>query len=276
MARTEDEIFNSIVAKKNATTELATLNSPSTTAIWRKWAYITASAIYALERLYDTFTAEIVEINRTNKVGRADWYVQEAKNFQFGYDLQYIDNVYKYAVIDEVAKIIKRASQSTETIIYGGSIPIRVTTIKVATTDAGGNIVALSAPQKAAFDVYIDRNMFAGSYIKTLSANTDFIKIIAKIYYNPLFVADTVKANVATALSNYLANLDFNGEVLRTDLIIEARKVVGVEDFEITTLEVRTNAGSFAAMGISYIPVAGYIAADALFPIANNLTMIPK
>ena len=275
MARTEDEIFNSIVVAKNATTELAVLNSPSTTAIWRKWAYITAGAISALEKLYDMFTAEIVEINRTNKVGRADWYVQEAKNFQFGYNLEYIDNVYKYAVVDAAAQIIKRASQSTETIMYG-AIPIRVTTIKVATTDAGGNIVALTAPQKATFDVYIDRNMFAGSYIKTLSANTDYLKIIAGVYYNPLYVADTVKANVASAITNYLATLDFNGEVLRTDLILVARSVAGVEDFEITTLDKRTNLGSFSAMGIAYIPIAGYIQIDPAFAVLNNLTMIPK
>ena len=268
MARTKEQIFQSIIDSKESFTQLAGLSSTSFTAVWRKWAAVMATIIYYFETQLDMFRAEIQFITANSVVGRADWYVQKAYEFQFGDNLVVENGIIKYSTIDLSKRIIKRAAYSKDT--------TNNTLIKVATTDSGGNIIAINAAQMQAFTDYINNLMFAGSYISIQSANTDYIKIFADIYFNPLFFSDDVKAKVILAIKNYLASLPFDGSVKRNAIIdaIQTLREEGVEDVEITVLEVRTNTGAFAAMQRIYTPVAGYIEVDSAFDLSNHLTMI--
>lgn len=265
MARTKEEIYNSIISQKESFTELNTLSSTSITAIWKKWAAVVATIIYYFETQLDLFKSEIVKITENSVVGRADWYVQKAYEFQYGDDLTVIDGVIKYETIDLTKRIIKRAAYSKDI--------TNNTLIKVATTDNVGNIMAINTTEMQAFTDYINNLMFAGSYIAIQSANTDYIKIFADVYYDPLKFADEVKANVISAIKTYLASLPFDGSVKRNAIIDAIQSVDGVEDVEITTLEVRTNSGSWQPMQRLYTPEAGYIQVDNAFDLVNHITL---
>ena len=266
MARTKEQIYDSILSEKGNFASLNNLSSQSLTAVWKRWAAIVATIIYYFETQIDLFRTEIAEITEKSVVGRADWYVQKAKEFQFGDDLQVIDGVVRYEITDLNKRIIKRAA-------YAKDISNN-TLIKVATTEPNGNIIALNTAQMQAFTDYMNNLMFAGSYISLQSNNTDYIKLVVTIYYNPLVFADTVKNNIVLAVKNYLASLPFDGVVKRNAIIDSMQAVAGVEDVEITVLEVRTNTGTFVAMGRTYTPVAGYIEIDSAFDLLNNITLI--
>ncbi len=269
MARTKEQILESIITSKDSFAALAGLNSTSFTAVWRKWASVIASVIYYFEEQLDLYKNEIVYITATSVVGRADWYVQKAYEFQFGDDLAVIDGVIRYAAKDPTKLIIKRAAYAKDN--------LNNTLLKVATTDSGGNIVALDNDptnnQMQAFTDYINNLMFAGSYIRIESANTDYLKLFATIYFDPLLFADEVKTKVIAAIKNYLATLPFDAVVKRNAIIDAIQKVEGVEDVELTTLEVRTNTGVFAAMQRIYTPVAGYIQIDPAYDLVNHITL---
>lgn len=269
MARSIADIKASILAKKAEYRELDVLDSPSATAIWNLWTYIVAYLVHYFETLQDAFKAEIEETIRRGVVGRGEWYVSKAYQFQYGDDLKVIDGVLQYEQIDESKKIIKRASYTKES----GTL----TKLKVATEDLDGNIQGLSSPQLIAFTDYVNNIMFAGSQITIVSANTDFLRLTATVYYNPLFALDAFKPKVEAAIRGYLKALPFDGIVKVSSLIDAVQAVEGVTDFTIQTIRAKSNAGSYVAVERIYQTVAGYIQIDETnYPLATNLTYVAE
>lgn len=267
MARSIADIKASILAKKADYTELSVLDSPSATAIWNLWAYIGAYLVHYFETLQDAFKSEIEETIRLGVVGRGEWYVSKAYDFQYGDDLKVINDVLQYELIDESKKIIKRASYTKES----GTL----TKLKVATENVGDNIIGLSSPELVAFTDYLNNIMFAGSQITIVSANTDLLRLTATVYYNPLFALDALKPKVETAIKDYLKALPFDGVVKVSSLIDAVQAVDGVTDFTIQTINAKSNAGSYAPVVRVYQAVAGYIQIDeTTYPLATNLTYV--
>lgn len=269
MARPVADIFAEIDAEKAKYAELNALDSPSQSAVYRRWMYITATAIHYFERLLDLFKGEMEETIRRGAIGNADWYVRKAFEFQLGDDLTVtFDGLLGYAVINPEKRIIKRASALRQ----GG-----VATLKVATEDGSGNVIPLNMLQLNAFTDYINNIMFAGSSINVVSLPPDLLDLKAEVYYNPLFFAANVQANVISAVQNYLRNLPFDG-VLRVSAVQDAIQAVeGVTDVRITTIRARANATpSFTNIVRTYLPVAGYIDIDPAFPLATSFTLLPE
>jgi hypothetical protein len=265
MARTITEIENSILLEKSKHSVLDSLNSPSAVAIWRIWIYVQAVCIYEFEKIMDIFKAEIADKNSKAIVGRASWYAAKALEFQYGDSLTVVDGVVQYAVLDTSKQIIKRAS------CKGGVNAI----LKVATTDIGGNIVGLLPAQLDAFNDYVNNFMFAGTNLTVLSQNTDYLKLVANIYYNPLLFSNQVKTNVLAAINTHLSTLDFNGLLKVSALQDAIQAVEGVTDVQITTIQAKTNTGVYADVVRVYQTVAGYIQIDSVnFPLDTTITMI--
>ena len=265
MARTIQEIQTAILAEKAKHSVLNSLNSPSATAIWQLWVYVTAVCVYEFEKLLDLYKAEIEQKNRNAIVGRASWYAAKALEFQYGDSLVVVDGVVRYATLDPSKQIVKRAA------CKGGANSI----LKVATLNGSGGVMPLDNSQLAAFTDYVSNFMFAGTNLVILSQATDLLRLTLEVYYDPLLAVDTVKANCIVAIENYLANLDFNG-ILKVSALEDAiQAVAGVKDVFIQTIEAKENAGVYAPVVRAYQTVAGYIQIDtATYPLATNLTMI--
>jgi hypothetical protein len=272
MAKTIAEIEAEIDAKKAEYSELSNLNSPSLVARWKMWRYIIAFFTNYIWQLTDAFKLEIEDIIKKGVAGRGDWYITKAYEFQYGDSLTVIDNVLQYATPDPDKRIIKRASYFNDT-----SVNPPVIKLRVATEDVEGNIVGLGSPQLTAFTDYINSIMFAGTRIDIISQATDLLKLIATIYYNPLFDLESLKVKVEAAIKGYLKNLPFDGQVKTSALIDAIQKVEGVSDVVVSTIQAKANMGSYANVVRVYNTVAGYIQIDeANFPLSTTLTYIPE
>jgi hypothetical protein len=249
MARTIQEIESEIIAAKEAQSQLDSLTSSSQTAIWRLWVYVIAVAHLALESLWDIFKIEVNELVASRRLGTPPWYVNIAKEFQLGDDLL---ETGLYAVIDESKRIITRASFKEDDIES-------VLTLKVA--KGVETPTALSTEELSQFRTYIQELKFAGTKVSVISLNADLLRGNLTVYYDGILNANATLTNIKQAIRDYLANLPFDGVLLRNELIEKIREVSGVEDCEVVSLRGVQGSTSYNIDRL-YESQAGYIELD--------------
>jgi hypothetical protein len=284
MARTIAEIYQQLVTEKNTQphinamqpaiddeqTLLADLNTPSKVAVWRLIFYVVAVAIWINEKLWDIMKAEVEDIAANSRPGTSLWYQQEALKFQYGYSLVWnpVRLKYEYAVDDPLARIVKRCA-----VVEGGGF-LRIKAAKLVS-----NVVTpLSTPELAAFDAYIQDIKFAGTDTIVSSYLPDLLKVAVKIYYNPLvFAANGSLLSapgsfpVEDAINNFIATLPFNGVFELSEFVDSMQAVPGVEDVILLTVEAKYSLLAYSAIVERYIPNAGYMVIDPLFPLNTQL-----
>ena len=238
MARTQTEIYNSLLAAKNTEGVLAVFNSTSATALWRLLLWVCASGIAGLELLFDAFKSEVDTKAAAAQVGNAQWYRDHIFSFQFGDNLVFSNGIYSYAVLDATKKIVKRcAVDETIDLTVGGVLRIKVA------KEIGGNLTELTTPEKDALAAYVKKIRFAGTKFQLFSNNGDILKVAFQVYYDPIIPVTTVKTNVETAISNYVANLPFNGQLLISKLTDVIQTIDGIVDVVFVSAASKFSAG---------------------------------
>lgn len=266
MARTIQEIQSAIIAEKESYPELDGLSNTSEVSVWRLWTFITASAIWVMEILFDRLSAEIIDFISRNRPGTAAWYVEQAYKFQYGHEL-IINGLGQlvYAVLDEPAKIVKRAA--IERLGNGQAV------LKVA--NFVGEATPLTPLEKNSFDAYVYRIMFPGSFIQTRSLPADDMNIYAQIYYNPEFTLADITTRTESAILDFIANVPFNGYYKKIKLIDAIQLVNGIKDVKVINFEAKPNSATvFAPIDLQYNAQSGY--AKIFEPLTNTLTFIPE
>lgn len=225
MARTIEEIQSEIIESKNAEPELAALNSPSATAIWRLWTRVVATAINIHEQFLDIARLDLEQIARESIAGTSDWLQNRVLEFQFSVDnpqvINIVNGVATYLNLLPELRIITRASVTEQP---NGRVLVKV---------ARGNEVLepLNNEQINALISYIDRIGFVGIPIDTVSLNADRLRFEGTILFSGEFVESVVKANVIEAMNEYLASIStfrFDGIFIRENLIDAIQSVPGV------------------------------------------------
>lgn len=162
MARSVDEIYDSIIAEKNtmanlnvyepniddAQTLLTDLKSTSKVARWRLVFWCVAVAAHYVEVLFDLLVIALEAIAAKARYGTLPWYVTIAKEFQLGDALVLVDSEWKYSPVIEANRIVKLAAAKEA---------IGIVNVKVAKI-TGGVTQALSGAEKLAFETYIKRS----------------------------------------------------------------------------------------------------------------------
>ena len=264
MARTITEIENEILIAKNSNATLQTIDTNSRFSVWGAIVYVVAFVIHTLERLFDLHKQEIQETITQAIPGNADWFIIKAKEFQYGDNLVLnSDFVPDYKAINEEKKIVKYAAINTSA---NGQV-----ILKVATEDAQNNIVPLSGNELTALRHYIDRLMPVGTSLLVNSLSTDYLKLEADIYYNPLINISITQDLVYAAVANYLKQLPFDGRVLVSKLMDAIQQVEGVEDIYIAQVQGRMNSGGFVSFERIYFTEAGYVQVDPNEPLESTL-----
>ncbi|MBT0550255.1 nucleotidyltransferase [Riemerella anatipestifer] len=267
MARSIEEIQDEILTARANEPALQELNSSSKTSIWRLWIYITAFAIWVLEKLFDAHKAEVSEALRQLKPHTARWYRNKALAFQYGFDLledsdQFDNEGHDPEQIEE-SKIIKY-SAVTESEIESRLI------VKIA-TEQGEELQPISPEQKESFEAYLSEIKDAGVKITVINYLPDILRLQMKIYRDPLVldqngnkIKDGTQKPVETAIKNYLKKLPFNGELVLAHLVDELQKVEGVKIPHITLAESKwidadvNDYGNFQPIDVKTIPISGY------------------
>jgi len=264
MARTIQEIYDSIIVEKETKPTLAgllpandtaedllnELTSNSKVAIWRLWAFIMAVATHTHELLWDLFKAEILAIAAAAPAGTPAWYQKKCFEFQYGDQLQYIDNQYVYDPIDTTKQIIKRAAIEERA---DGVVVVKVAKL------SGTSPMPLTLAEKDAFTSYMKDIKFAGTRLAVISIPGDDLNLVWDIQYDPQIPLSQIQLSVSEAMDNYVANLPFNAAVNINKINDVLQDVVGVVDPVFVSAEATPQGGSATPFTVSYVPAAGWV-----------------
>lgn len=251
MARSISLIKSQILAEKANQAALSGLTSPSQTAIFNLWAYVTAVCINLHEQYIDLKTAAIELLIQSAPVASEAWLQQKAFEFQYNATtpqiVQLVDFAPAYDPINTSFRIITRCSVKTT-----GQ---RIVEVKVAKNEPP---VALSAPELTAFSGYLTQGgdgtiagkgtgiAWAGTQIRAVSRTSDKVYLKATVTYNGQYYS-VIQNNVVTALNNYLASIPFDGMLKVLNLVDAIQSVAGVKDVLIEDLAIRADATAFAS-----------------------------
>jgi len=280
MARSVATIQALIVTNFQAQPELAAANSTSKRAIWYLLTFIVATAINVFEQLLDLFKANITAIVALSAPATPQWLQAKIFNFQYSatnpQNIQLINTVPTYAVVDPTLLLITRASVKTS---LANTVAIKAAKLTPP--------VALLAPELSALQSYINSIGIAGINYTVTSANPDQIFIQATVFYQGTYAA-IILQSVTAAIATFLANLAFDGSMKVSDLENTIRNVTGVNDVVLQNVTVRRDQDTVSQGTVLiqnqtevarlWATIAGYMVAEntAGYTLATTLTLTPQ
>ncbi|MDA6068633.1 nucleotidyltransferase [Flavobacterium sp. AC] len=266
MARQIEVIQKEMLDKIASDENLKGLNSTSKTAIFRLLVYVVSFSIWALEALFDLHNKEVDEKLANQKSGTLPWYRTMALKYQDGFDLvkdrDYFDNSMAKPEEIEISKIIKYAA-------VGESENDSRVIIKIA-GETSGKLSPIRPEQKETFEAYIKEIKWAGVSTTVVNYRPD------KLYLNIQIKRDVLvldkngmsirNANypVIEAISEYMKELPFDGDLRLSALVDKLQKVAGVLDATIISAQsawINPLINDYdlpQPFSISKIPVSGY------------------
>jgi len=272
MARTIEQIQDTIIAKVVSDNKLSALTSSSKVSIWGRFVWCVAYCVWTLEMLFDTHKAEVADALANQKNGSLLWYRNMMLAFQYGFDLiqdtDRFDNTGHTDEQIEASKIIKYAAV-TESEQESRLI------IKIAGEDSDGNLAPIPDAQKTAVDYYVSEFNYAGVKYTIINYAPDRLQLNLTIKIDPKVIdltgtkilmsaSDVGSKPVEEALKEFMKELPFDGKLVLNALIDKLQKIEGVVNpilNNASTSWIDVIAGGYAAMQPIYgeaLPVAGY------------------
>jgi hypothetical protein len=221
--------------------------------------YIIASAIHVVELLFDTLKSDVDAALDKRLTHNKQWYVNQAKAFQYGYELN--ENTGSYDTIDTAAQIVTNAAVSENA---------GVVTLKTAVT-AGEGLGALSDTQLALFKIYMGLIKDCGVRLNIVTGPGDDLVLIMDIWYDPLvldsegkLLTDNSIEPAREAISSFIKSLPFNGVFVPTSLVDSLQVVNGIKVPVILSCQTRYGENDFADVDGKTIPYFGYLTVSTL------------
>lgn len=282
MARTVNQIYQTILTEKAKYASLNSLDSKSEVAIWRMIFYVTAIAISAQEQLQDLFQTNLLATAQSLPTGTNKWYAAKTLEYQEGYTATYNreTGVVGYSVIDENAKILKVATCENE------STNIVIKTIK---DDGNGGGKELSDGEYAAVNAYIQDFKFAGPVVFLVSDPGDIIRLGINVEVNASLInssgqsiSNTSVYPVEDAINSYLLsfqNDNFDASLKLMRLVDAIQSVPGVKNVVITIAQAKpylsTTFTNILANNLnSYVSNSGWFEIDPDYILRDNINYI--
>ncbi len=232
--------------------------------------YTVAVSIWVLEKIFDTHKKEVTDIIDKMKPHSLKWYAEKSKAFQYGFDLlldsDKFNNEGKTDEQIKESKIVKYAAVIEQP---------KQLLIKVAKVE-NNDLTHLTTDELVAFNGYISRIKDAGVFVHTLSDNPEQLRLVLKVYYNPLVlrsdgsrVDGTETEPVKNAIRGYLQEIEFNGVFVVAHLVDRLQKVEGVVVPHIKTAQHKFGNTKWLDVDAMFQPMTGYTRISD-----NNLTII--
>lgn len=266
MARSIEEIQSEIIRAKENEPALQELSSSSKVAIWRLWTYITAFAIWTLEKIFDTHQNEVNLALKELKPHTVRWYRNKALAFQYGFDL--VEDSDEFQNENHSVEEIEKSKIIHYSAVVESQEDSRLI-VKIA-TEQGEELQPISQEQKACFEAYLSEIKDAGVKISVINYLPDILKLQMKIYRDPLVLDAngqsilTGKKPVEEAIKNYMKKLPFNGELVLAHLVNELQKVEGVKIPHLILAKskwidaLQSDYDHFSPIEVKTIPISGY------------------
>lgn len=259
MARTAQEIFDEMIAIKEADPKLSGLTSTSVTAIYRNLFFDVSASISIFEQLQDAFLLDLQFQKDTTQVYTPQyWNDRMINQFQFApgdsdRGVIAINDQFEigYVITDETKRIIefsatKQADRN------------RQVTIKIAKDDGNGNPEQVTVDELNAAKDYVDRIKGAGLLISTVSFPADQLFLEIDLFYNGQFVESVTKSNVDSAIREYLQDLEFDGRIKLIKLVDKIQEVPGVSDVLVNQAQGQPDGGNPVSFNRVYDTKAGF------------------
>lgn len=281
MARTINEIQQSMLDQKEAVTEfqtlevltdqekntIADLTSESKVSVWRLWVYIVAYIIWTVETLWDIFKIEVDKKIQENELHNFKWYKKKALAFQYGQalipDTDTYDNTGLSVAEIEARKIVKHVAVIRKIVNGRGILELKIA------KEVNGVFVPLEVPELEAFKNYMFRVGDAGTFIVYISIPNDSLRLVLDIYFDPLVIYQdgsrkdgTDDRPVIRAINEFLYDLEFNGELILDNLIHHLRQIEGVKIPVIQEAYTKYGTFNYTPLLVTYIARAGYMRLD--------------
>lgn len=233
MARTVSQIHKLMLDDIASNEVLSSkLSSNSLYALFRAFTYIIAVAIFIFEGFFDQHKSEIDSAIFNQKSGRLSWYKTMALAFQFGFDLvpdkDYFDNGNATPEQIEASKIIKYAA-------VGETDNESRIIIKIA-GEVGGVLSNFTDPtQVEAIEAYFQEIKWPG-LLTIINYKADQLYLNIQIKRDALLINSNGQSilngnfPVNDAISEFMKELPFNGELRLSALVDKLQKVPGVID----------------------------------------------
>lgn len=216
---------------ENLDSLLADLNSTSKVAIWRLWAWITATFAWIVDVSFDKTRVELQYIADNAIVGNNRWIVDVAKDFRYNT----ITNNMSPLVINNKTKASIYENEALQ--------PNEIRPISVATvikSNAGftnlllaktvnNEFVKLNVNEINAFRNYITKyKQFAGTNIQINSQDGDILKYNLSIRFDFTMGTPNPVQTIKNAIYLACKNIEFNGKLQRLILDDAIQQVPGV------------------------------------------------
>ena len=238
MARTTQEIIDTMDEEQANQPSLSTLNSPSKTAIYTLWKYIVAQAQNLFEQLTDAKKTEISDIFAYGQVPSSAWI--RSKAFEFQYDsttpqtMILPDNlVPRYETIDASKRIITRAfsrssAGATTLLVAKNEPPEKLSVSELASIRAYYLNTGDGTNQAVGIG-------YGGQSIAVGSHDPDLLFMEAEIEYNGQYAA-TIEADTILAIENFISNVGPSPVLKVVELVDALQSVAGFSDIFINNL----------------------------------------
>jgi hypothetical protein len=296
MARTVEEIYNSMIAEKQNAATLSGLmpqyqmntptpdnpfmdladnvNSQSQVSVWQFWIYIVSCGIYLLEFLFDAFKADVQAMADASEYGTKMWYEQIAKAWQYGYSLTwdsalrrlyYIDTISPPAVASRLIAKVSVVEVNTPT--FAG------VAIKIA-KNSGGVLVPLdtaAGTELDSFSNYIEQKKPAGIATSIINQPADLVRFHLRRFYDGTLILEDVKTADLATLTAFLQSIDFNGTLYLNSLIDRFQAMPQSKNPALTVLSCEVKAytdTTWTSVTEMKEPASGYF---SLVPIGTTI-----
>lgn len=212
---------------------------------------IVATAIHALEFMFDVLRKEVDDELSSRLIHNKQWYVNLARKFQINDPLNEMGG---YDVVDESKQIV---SYSAIDELQGRLF------LKVAKDDAG-ELGPLTQQELLQFKAYMHQVKDAGVVIETISTLGDSLKLVVDVFYDPLVldengIYDGGRSPVRDTIYSFIKNLPFNGEFVIASLVDALQNTQGVVIPTVLSAESKYAANDWRLIDAYVKPHAGYL-----------------
>lgn len=191
--------------------------------------YVTASAIWLLEKIWDAFREETRQRIDESYVTSQAWYYAKALAFQKGDSLAFDEKTYSFRYLseDEAKRVIKHVAirQVTDE---------NLTKLKVYFS--GANKQPITGDVRSSFEAYMREIGAAGTHYLFVSQAPDMLRVHLHIYYDPLVLDSTGTRlegggkPIEETIEKYLNALEYGGVFYASKLVDMIQATAGVRD----------------------------------------------
>ena len=259
MARTIEEIISDIDFRANQHEALAGLQNRSVSGydVWNNMKTLIATLIQSTELGNEAHTADIDRLIASQEIGNAQWYKERALEFQYdpntGYPLGVVDNRIGYEVVDVSKRIITDAAVVTQS--GGKGIEFRLV------RGTGENRIYLSAPERSAFEAYMNKVKFMGVPIMANTATTpDSVSLEISfhvqedVWRNRITASGTPRrftsegqTEIEKVLKQVFNAVPLDGKVFIKDIEGALEAIPGIVDAQVTGRRIKVGGGTITA-----------------------------